>query len=180
MIIFEENGMVKFNLSNGEYVEAIPVLKDVEKTLYITVDCLQEEHPMERGIDSNANGYEGSSLRTELNDEILSMFPGILKKLMIPFENGDYLRLPTEKEIFGKNEYGEAEDESVHQFECMKLRRNRIAFQGYNGDWEWYWLQNRSVRSAAYFAYVNSSGNAYNSNASNPYGVRPLFQIKNL
>lgn len=28
---------------------------------------------------------------------------------MAPFNNGDLLRLPTEKEIFGKNYYGECE-----------------------------------------------------------------------
>lgn len=180
MITFEENGMVRFNLNDGEYVEAMPVLQDGEKTLYITVDCLKDEYPMEENSQKRVQSYEESSLRSELNGKIFDRFPAILKKLMIPFDNGDYLRLPTEKEIFGKNEYGEPEDEAVRQFDCMKLRRNRIAFQGFNGDWEWYWLQNRSVGSAAYFAHVSYYGLASAYYASSSYGVRPLFQLKNL
>lgn len=38
-----------------------------------------------------------------------------------------------------------------------------------------YWL--RGVGGATYFAYVNFIGHAYNGNASNSYGVRPLFFV---
>ena len=88
--------------------------------------------------------------------------------------------LPTEKEIFGKNEYGTKEPENVVQWEPMKLRRNRIAFQGMNGSWEWYWLANKVKGSAAGFAIVYGSGHAYYNYASVSYGVRPAFKIKNL
>ena len=99
---------------------------------------------------------------------------------MVPFENGDFLRLPTEKEIFGVNEYGEKEPDSVEQFEPMKLRRNRIAFQGHNGGWEWYWLQNKVKGTAAYFAGVNNNGCAGYYYASYAGGVRPAFKIMSL
>ena len=72
------------------------------------------------------------------------------------------------------------EDESVEQFAPMKLRRNRIAFQGHNGNWEWYWLANKHKRSASNFAFVTYGGNAYCHNASGAGGVRPAFKIKNL
>ena len=62
----------------------------------------------------------------------------------------------------------------------MKLRRNRIAFQGHNGNWEWYWLANKHKRSASNFAFVTYGGNAYYYYASNTNGVRPAFKIKNL
>ena len=99
---------------------------------------------------------------------------------MVAFQNGDLLRLPTEKEIFGENRYGEYESEDVTQFEPMKLRRNRIAFQGMNGAWEWWWLANKVRGSAANFAYVNGTGFAGCLNASYATGVRPAFKIKNL
>lgn len=60
----------------------------------------------------------------------------------------------------------------------MKQRRNRIAFQGKNGGWEWYWLQNKCRDSAARFAYVDSSGDADYGDASHSRGVRPAFKIR--
>lgn len=96
---------------------------------------------------------------------------------MVPFGNGDYLRLPTEKEIFGENCYGEYESPYVQQWKPMKQRRNRIAFQGKNGGWEWYWLQNKCRDSAAKFACVDDNGNAGSGSASFSIGVRPVFKI---
>ena len=97
---------------------------------------------------------------------------------MVAFPNGDFLRLPTEREIFGTNSWGEAEDESVEQWEPMKQRKNRIAFQGKGTDcWEWYWLQNKADGYAANFALVIYAGTAYYGNASNAFGVRPAFKI---
>ncbi len=96
---------------------------------------------------------------------------------MIPFANGDYLRLPTEKEIFGINEYGEEEAESVEQFEPMKERRNRIALEGKNGSLAWYWLQNTIKNSGAFFALVSGHGYANYTGASASLGVRPAFSI---
>ena len=66
------------------------------------------------------------------------------------------------------------------QWEPMKLRRNRIAFQGMNGSWEWYWLANKVKGSAAGFAGVSSGGRAAYAYASLSGGVRPAFKIKNL
>ena len=86
------------------------------------------------------------------------------------------IRIPTEKEIFGVNKYGERESDDVKQFEPMKKRRNRIAFR--NDEFEWYWLKNRGVESAPYFAFVNGSGYASYSDASYSFGVRPLFKIR--
>ena len=98
--------------------------------------------------------------------------------MMVPFGNGDYLRLPTEKEIFGENYYGEYESPYVQQWKPMKQRRNRIAFQGKNGGWEWYWLQNKCRDSAAHFACVYADGDASCSGASDSLGVRPAFKIR--
>ena len=97
---------------------------------------------------------------------------------MVSFPNGDLLRLPTEREIFGENIYGVEEDDSVEQWEPMKKRKNRIAFQGKGTDtWEWYWLQNKYDGSAAHFAYVGYAGGADYSGASDAAGVRPAFKI---
>lgn len=61
----------------------------------------------------------------------------------------------------------------------MKQRKNRIASQGLNGGWEWYWLQNRVQNSAACFANAASNGDCYCNDASNEADVRPVAKIKN-
>ena len=169
---------LRFELKGGEQAEAIAIRKEENGMLFIFTDCLRKEHRLHR--PGKYPGWEESELRGVLNGEILQRFPERLRRSMVPFENGDLLRIPTEREIFGENEYGEEEPESVQQFECMKNRRNRIAFQGYNSNiWEFYWLQNRGVDSASNAAYVSWNGYANGRDASYVLGVSPLF-IANL
>lgn len=111
--------------------------------------------------DSNRGGYKSCELRKKLNGEILDRFPAEIREKMVAFDNGDFLRLATEREMFGENIYGEQEDDSVQQWEPMKDRRNRIGFQGNKtGIWEWCWLQNKTEDYAATFCSVNYDGNA--------------------
>ena len=173
-----EGDTLSFLLNDGEAIEAMAVKQESDGTVYITVDCLAEECALQEN-GNYGNGYEDCDLRKRLNGEVLERFPEELRQRMVPFANGDLLRIPTEREIFGKNTYGVKEPDTVQQFECMKLRRNRIAFQGKNGPWEWYWLQNRSVHSATYACYVGSAGIATANGASDSLGVRPLFKIQN-
>ena len=170
---------MRFNLTDGEPVEAMVLEDDGDAATLIFVDCLKDEYPLNEDGDYSG-GYESSDLRKKLNDEILERFPQEIRSHMVSFDNGDMLRIPTEREIFGDNKYGEVEPDTVHQFEAMKKRRNQIAFQGLNGDWEWYWLQNRlrGVRSATNACLVNSGGYANYTGASTSLGVRPLFKYR--
>ena len=90
----------------------------------------------------------------------------------------DYLRIPTEKEIFGENKFGKAETNSK-QFYGMKHRKNRMAFEHTNGEdvFEWYWLQNAVEVSGAVFAGVGTAGHAGYHTASDSDGVRPVFLL---
>lgn len=176
--VFEVGDIIRFNLTNGEYVEAMAMKKDADGTIFLLIDCLAHEEPMNNEC-SNRGGYEGSDLRSKLNGMILDSFPAEIREQMVAFPNGDFLRLPTEREIFGCNTYGEDEESNVEQWKPMELRRNRIAFQGHNGAWEWYWLQNKRKNSAANFADVSDYGNANSDGASLALGVRPAFKIKN-
>ena len=179
---FEVGDVISFDLLDGEHMEAMAVKEEGCLVIFCAVDCLEKEYPFKR--DGNIKGgYEASDLREALNTTILRRFPEELVKRMVPFQNGDLLRIPTEKEIFGENEYGENEPDDVTQWEPMKLRRNRIAFQGHNGPMEVYWLQNRlrDVVSAARFAHVGSAGYCNYSGAGSSWiGVRPAFKIQNL
>lgn len=175
---YEVGDVIAFELEGGERVEAMAMRQEADGMLFLLVDCLKDEECMNEE-DSNRGGFDASDLRMKLNREIIERFPAEIREQMIAFTNGDMLRLPTEKEIFGVNEYGEDEGDVV-QFAPMKLRRNRIAFQGLNGNWEWYWLANKHKRSASNFAIVDGNGAAYDYYASGAGGVRPAFKIKNL
>lgn len=169
--------VIAFTLTDGEEVEALAVKQEQDGMIFCLVDCLNQEYSMNEE-DSNRGGYEATDLRVKLNGEILDRFPADIREKMVAFANGDYLRLPTEKEIFGCNDYGKAEPDDVQQWEPMKKRKNRIAFQGKGTDrWEWYWLQNAHKRYAAYFAGVSGYGGAYCYGASGANGVRPAFKI---
>lgn len=165
---FEVGDVIKFKLKDGEKVEAMAMQQTDEGMIFMLVDCLNKEYSM------------NELLAGALNGEILDRFPDKIREQMIPITEGKYFRLATEKEVFGENPYGEKEPDSVKRFKPMKLRRNRIASQGKNGCYEWWWLQNKVESSAADFAYVGSFGSAYGSYASSSFGVRPLFCIKNL
>ena len=180
---YEVGDIVSYTMEDGEEVEALAVKEEFDKhgnlcMVFMLLDCLKEECRMYRD-DTNDGGYEESHLRDQLATKYLEKFPAALRLNMVPFENGDLLRIPTEREIFGRNIYGEEEPNTVEQFEPMKKRRNRMAFDGLNGETQAYWLQNKRVRSATSFCIVYYYGGANGGNASISYGVRPLYRIRN-
>ena len=180
---YEVGDIVSYTMEDGEEVEAIAVQEEFDKhgnlcMVFMLLDCLKEECRMNRD-DTNDGGYEESYLREQLRTEYLERFPSSLRLNMVPFKNGDLLRIPTEREIFGENRYGEEEPDTVEQFEAMKKRRNRMALDGSNGETQAYWLQNKRVRSATYFCGVGTNGFASGSSASYSFGVRPLYRIRN-
>ena len=180
---YEVGDIVSYTMEDGEEVEALAVKEEFDKhgnlcMVFLLLDCLKEECRMNRD-DTNDGGYEESYLREQLKTEYLERFPASLRLNMVPFENGDLLRIPTEREIFGENRYGEEEPDTVEQFEAMKKRRNRMALDGSNGETQAYWLQNKRVGSATYFCVVSGNGFANYYGASDSIGVRPLYRIRN-
>lgn len=177
---FEVGDIIKFKLTDGEKVQAMAVKQTNKGMLFVLVDCLAKEYPMFNSLEDMTDDfftYENSDLRKALNGEILARFPEEIRSRMVTLDNGDMLRIPTEREIFGENIYGQEEADTVKRWKPMKKKRNRIAFQGKEGAWEWYWLMNRHKEYASYFAYVNGNGYAGYYNASRPYGVRPVFLL---
>mgnify|MGYP001138329190 FL=1 len=178
---YEVGDIVSYTMEDGEEVEALAVKEEFDKhgnlcMVFMLLDCLKEECRMNRD-DTNDGGYEESHLRDQLATKYLEKFPAALRLNMVPFENGDLLRIPTEREIFGRNIYGEEEPNTVEQFEPMKKRRNRMAFDGLNGETQAYWLQNKRVRSATTFCIVYANGFANVYYASYSLGVRPFFFV---
>lgn len=179
--LFEVGDIIKFKLTDGEKVQAMAVKQTPEGMLFVLVDCLAKEYPMFNDIDDMDEediSYATSDLRKALNGEILDRFPKEIKDHMVAVNaEGDMLRIPTECEIFGENVYGQEESKLTKRWKPMKKKRNRIAFQGKEGAWEWYWLMNRHKDYASPFAYVYTAGIADCHYASNSRGVRPVFLL---
>lgn len=174
---YKVGDVIAFVLNDGEEVEALAVKQEQDGMIFCLVDCLSDKYHMEPA-HFESSGYEHSELRKKLNTKILDRFPAEIREKMVAFPNGDMLRLPTEREIFGGNIYGVEEDDSVEQWEPMKDCRNLIAYQGSKtGTREWYWLQNRAEGSSFHFANVTNSGYAASDNASDYICVRPVFKI---
>ena len=167
--------VIRFTLKNGEKAEAMAVEKQEDRTIFCFVDCLKKEYSMNKS-NTTIGGYEKSDFRKILNTKILDLFPDEIRGQMKPFTNGDLLKIPSLVEIFGDIESTGNEPEDEKQWEPMKDRRNRIAFQGSKtGTLEWYWL--RSVVSGTGFAVVHHNGCATSNSASSSYGIRPAFGI---
>lgn len=179
--LFEVGDIIKFKLTDGEKVQAMAVKQTPEGMLFMLVDCLAKEYPMFNDIDDMDEediSYATSDLRKALNGEILDRFPKEIKDRMVAVNaEGDMLRIPTECEIFGENVYGQEESKLTKRWKPMKKKRNRIAFQGKDGAWEWYWLMNRHKDYASLFANVYTNGLASCHYASSSLGVRPVFLL---
>lgn len=164
--------IISFELTDGKKIRARAVKQEDNGMLFCAIDCLKDEYPMNRD-SSNEGGYAASDLRMKLNTEILCKFPREIREHMQPMEYGDLLRVPTEREIFGENKYGEGD--GSEQWPCMKKRRNRMALR--EEELCWYWLQNQYTDSASSFCGVYSYGTATAYHASGSYGVRPVFLL---
>lgn len=179
--LFEVGDIIKFKLTDGEKVQAMAVKQTPEGMLFVLVDCLAKEYPMFNDIDDMDEAdisYATSDLRKALNGEILDRFPKEIKDHMVAVNaEGDMLRIPTECEIFGENVYGQEESKLTKRWKPMKKKRNRIAFQGKEGAWEWYWLMNRHKDYVSGFARVDGTGDALYGDASDSCGVRPVFLL---
>ena len=143
--------------------------------LFLLDQYLDEPFKMNRE-NTNEGGYEASDLRTELQkNSVLAIFESV-RNMMVPFKNGDLLRIPYAEEFFG--DVDGYESSGKKQWPLMTDRKNRIAIR--EGEaYEWGWLQNKLEFSSADFAYVNDDGNAAFNFASDSSGVRPVFRLDN-
>ena len=172
---YQVGDIISFKLVNGEKVEALAVKEENDNMLFCFVDCLEDEYQMNSN-NTTEGGFEKSVLNTYLNVKIIRLFPEKIKKNMVTFENEKYLRIPTEREIFGEAKYGD-EPDSAEQWKPMKRRKNRIACLGKNGQLDWHWLS--AVASSTSFCLCTTYGGANYSSASVAFGVRPVFMLKN-
>ena len=167
---FEVGDRIKVKLPGAKYT-ATAISDEGDGMLFILDQYLDEAMPMNRkgGTDG---GYDESDMREYLQ-KVAEKFPDKLKKRMVRFDNGDFLRLLTLQEMCGKDEdFNDCDG----QIPWMKQdRRHRIASRK-GEEYEWGWLA--TVVSGADFALVVGDGNADCTNASNSLGVRPVFKLR--
>lgn len=157
----------------GKYTATCQKVEDAG-AIFLLDQYLDKPYRMNKK-DTNRGGYEASNLRAELNKDFMTdhEFDAIRANL-VPFENGDLVRIPTVGEFFGADDFYDMDD--AEQWELMKKRPNRIADR--EGEaYEWGWLQNTVHMSAALFAYVATGGRATDHGASASHGVRPVFML---
>lgn len=161
----------------GHYTATCQKLPEEGLALFFLDQYLDKAMQMNRK-NTNAGGYDGSDLRKELNTgKILDEFAPLE---LVPFENGDLLRLPFYGELFGHDDWynsGAVEPDDCEQWPLMKERANRVA-ERKGESYEWGWIQNKYVQSAPYFCPVSYDGSANSWHASSSFGVRPAFLIK--
>ena len=167
---------ISFLLKNGTAIRALAVKKEPDGMLFCSLNCLPEHISMSES--GECDRYEESDVRKYLCENVYPALPENIKESLVPFENGDFLRIPTEKEVFEKNEVGEEEPESVTQWEPMNRVVNRVAGDSDDEFTVWYWLKNKSKKHSSTFAGASSNGDALSSGSSNTLGVRPVFKIK--
>lgn len=171
--------VISFELMNGKKSRAIAVKQEDDGMIFCTVNCLSEKYLM--GVSyGNEDGYEASRLRRYLNNEVLDNFRSYIYRFMIPFANGDLIRIPTEKEIFGMNLYGVEESTDIIQWEPMKkIKNRRVHENNRTANWSgYYWLQNKCRNYEDSFV-VCSRG--YCSSWCDNFlrlGIRPVFKLK--
>ena len=143
--------------------------------LFLLDQYLDKAYPMNRR-NTNKGDYPESDLRKALqSDEVLGIFAGI-RNYMVPFDNGDLLRIPFAGEIFGDKLPDWCEPDGHEQWPLMQDRRNRLASR--RGDYEWGWLQNKGKASSTLFCSVYCNGLVGFWGASLVVGVRPVFVLK--
>ena len=142
--------------------------------LFLLDQYLDKAYPMNRK-NTNKGGYLESDLRKALqSDEVLNIFADI-RDHMIPFDDGDLLRIPFAGEMFGDNLPSWVKPDGHEQWPLMKDAHNRAASRC--GEPEWGWLQNKVRDTSTLFCDVNGNGSASGWDASNVFGVRPVFLI---
>ena len=167
---FEVGDRIKVKLPGAKYT-ATAIQDEGDGMLFIFDQFLDGAMPMNRN-GGTEGGYEASDMREYLQ-KVAETLPKKIAKLIVPFENGDKLRLLTLPEICGKDSNF---DDCEGQIPYFKDRRHRIASRK-DDEYEWGWTA--TVVSAARFALVNNNGFAYCSGASHAFGVRPAFKIQN-
>jgi hypothetical protein len=160
-------------------VELVAFNRDGTKMQFIMRDLLEFEYPMNQE-DTNKGGWKNSRMRNHYLKRIFQLLPKDLQDVIVSAKKiasgettHDLLWLPSETEVFGRNEYSSGND--GEQYDCFKDTNNRIKRRD-GRKWYW-WLRSPFSGYTSYFCYVSSDGFASYNSASNSLGVCLGFNL---
>lgn len=152
----------------GRYTATCQKVTD-ETVIFLLDQYLDKTYQMNH-VNSNEGGYEESELRAALNVDFEDDHEfDTVRESLVPFENGDLVRIPTVGEILGPDDFFVMDD--AEQWELMKNRLTEAETM------EWTWLQNKVKGSSTSFAIVGRSGNAGGNSAVSYFSVWPVIQF---
>lgn len=150
-----------------DFTATCQLVKDGKSTFF-SDDCIGRRQM--NNTNTNKGGYAESDLKAWIDKSVFPALQGVF---------GDKLQsvsIPTIEQVFGSTGYKYMEKLDCEQLPLQKIRQNRICSEP-NGDWEWYWLQNRYGSTC--FARVDSLGCCCYNIASGSAGVRIAFTLTN-
>ena len=91
----------------------------------------------------------------------------------------DYLPLLAEFEIFGSRSYAnQYEQNSQVQYDYYKASNSKVKYRhSATGSTAYWWERSPYYNNTNYFCFVNTYGNANNSNAYDSFGLAPAFMV---
>lgn len=149
------------------------------------VDCLNQQGKM-NGTNTNSGSWDGSAIRTYLNDYVFPAMSAEDKAIFTQFKtvtanpyNGtvletsnDYLALCAEKEIFGEQHYGNiTEANALTQFDYYKAIESHTKYA--NGNLCYWWQRSPCKDYDSAFCLANV-GNASFNPAGQNQGISPF------
>ncbi|GHV93320.1 hypothetical protein AGMMS50268_38230 [Spirochaetia bacterium] len=171
-------GDMKFEALDLVNTEAVVVQVSKDKVIFNFEEVLF--YSAINSERTSEGGFSKSVLSAYLNEKFIDALSPVAD-ILAPNKDGQKITLPTQYEVFGKEEYdgsGNAvnwEDEP-RQFEYFKNIKNRIRAK--DNDTKWWWLSTPHAAFSTYFCYVGSYGIAHGGHASNGAGgVSPAFCI---
>lgn len=144
------------------------------------VDCLNQTQQMNTS-NTNTGSWNGSAMRGRMST-YKSQLPAALRNVIKTVkkksgtgggsssgtqQTNDDLFLLSEIEIFGTTTYSVAGEGT--QYEWYKAGNTKV--KKVNGSADYWWERSPGSGGTNTFGYVNSSGGAYNSGASDSFGV---------
>lgn len=178
--VLKSGDNIPVTLKNGEEASFDVGRDESGKVYFILHDCLKEPKPMNEN-GTNAGGWEESTMRKYLNEEVIKLLPDELQEIIEPtkivqvwggkrLETEDKLFLLSRTQVFGEDEDYEAIEPEDSQIDIFKTERSRVKEREDYGTAFW-WERSPFSGISFYFYRVNSYGGADSTDASRGNGV---------
>lgn len=185
--VLKSGDNIPVTLKNGEEV-SFDIGKDESGKIYFVMhNCLKESKPMNSSC-TNAGGWEESTMRRYLNEEVIELLPDELREIIKPTkivqvwrdkrrETEDKLFLLSRTQAFGKDKSYEAIEPNDSQIDIFENQRERVKKCEEVEDVYCWWLRSPYSGNFNSFCYVFTGGAVGSIYPYCLFGVAPAFCI---